>query len=318
MTKNFIHLRTQSSYSLSESTLKIKKLVSMAKEKNMPALAITDNNNMFGVFEFAQECSQNKIQPIIGSSINLLDIKHNDKISQISFLVKNEIGYKNLLHLSSLSHLSKNSEVGLYLKDLENYSEGLFCFLGGEYNPLMFLNLQGKDKIQTKLILSLKNLFNNNLLFELQRIQDPLIDEFENQFILLANEYEIPLIGSNNIKFGEAEDFLAHDALLCVSQKSTVNNTNRIQSNPELYFKDSKEMNTIFEDYPEIIENNISVAIACNFFPKETSAKLPKFVNDFNLTEDKLLIKLSKEGLESKLIDIKKSNHKQYNERWQG
>ena len=153
MTKNFIHLRTQSSYSLSESTLKIKKLVGMAKEINMPALAITDNNNMFGVFEFAQECSRNKIQPIIGSSINLLDIKHNEKISQLSFLVKNEIGYKNLLYLSSLSHLSKNSEVGLFLKDLEAHSDGLFCFLGGEYNPLMLLNLQGKDKIQTELIL---------------------------------------------------------------------------------------------------------------------------------------------------------------------
>ena len=92
MKKPFIHLRSLSSYSLSESTLKIKKLVSLAKKNNMPALAITDNNNMFGVFEFAQECENNNIQPIIGTSISLLDIKGKEKISQLSFLVKNEIG----------------------------------------------------------------------------------------------------------------------------------------------------------------------------------------------------------------------------------
>ena len=125
MKKPFIHLRCLSSYSLSESTLKIKKLVNLAKKNNMPALSITDNNNMFGVFEFAQECINNNIQPIIGTSINLLDIKTKGKTSQISFLVKNETGYKNLVFLSSLSYINKYTEVGITLKDLENYTEGL-------------------------------------------------------------------------------------------------------------------------------------------------------------------------------------------------
>ena len=123
MSKPFIHLRCLSSYSLSESTLKVKKLVSLAKKNNLPALAITDNNNMFGVFEFAQECVSNNIQPIIGSSINLLDIRKKDKISQLSFLVKNEEGYKNLIHLSSISYLNKSSNIGITVKDLKNHSE---------------------------------------------------------------------------------------------------------------------------------------------------------------------------------------------------
>ena len=118
MNNTFIHLRSLSSYSLSESTLKISNLVSNAKKNGMPAIAITDNNNMFGVFEFAQECIQNNIQPIIGTSINLIDIKYNNKISQITFLVKNEIGYKNLLHLSSLSHLNNFKDIGIILKQI--------------------------------------------------------------------------------------------------------------------------------------------------------------------------------------------------------
>ena len=99
MNTPFIHLRTLSSYSLSESALKINDLIKLAKKNNMPAIAITDNNNMFGVFEFALECFNNGIQPIIGTSINLLDVSYKDKISQLSFLVKSELGYKNLLHL---------------------------------------------------------------------------------------------------------------------------------------------------------------------------------------------------------------------------
>ena len=212
MIKPFIHLRCLSSYSLSESTLKIKKLVSLAKKNTLPALAITDNNNMFGVFEFAQECVNNNIQPIIGSSINLLDIREKDKISQLSFLVKNETGYKNLIYLSSISYLNKDSDVGITIKELENHSEGLFCFLGGEYNPLMILHNENKNS--DELINILKKLFNKNLLFELQRINDSEIDSFENILIKKSIDFNIPLVGTNNIKFGEQEEFAAHDALL--------------------------------------------------------------------------------------------------------
>ncbi len=97
MNNPFIHLRSLSSYSLSESTLKITNLVDLAKKNDMPAIAITDNNNMFGVFEFSKECVKNNIQPIIGTSINLLDVIVNNQISQVTFLVKNETGYRKVV-----------------------------------------------------------------------------------------------------------------------------------------------------------------------------------------------------------------------------
>ena len=163
MNKPFIHLRTLSSYSLSESALKIKNIINLAKQNNMPAIALTDNNNMFGAFEFALECANNGIQPIIGSSINILDINYKNKISQLSFLVKNEIGYQNLLHLSSLSQTSENHSIGVYLKDFENYSEGLFCFIGGEFNPLMLLHLSNKAEKIDEFIKLLVKIFNITL-----------------------------------------------------------------------------------------------------------------------------------------------------------
>ena len=218
MNNPFIHLRSHSSYSLSESTLKITNLVNLAKKNNMPAIAITDNNNMFGVFEFSQECIKNNIQPIIGTSINLLDIESNNKIAQITFLVKNEIGYKNLLNLSSLSHLNSYKEVGIYLNQIEQSSIGLYCFIGGEYNPLLLLKKENKIKQIKAIITKLKNLFKDNFLFEIQRIDDPDIDSFENEFINYSKDFDIPLIGSNNLKYADREDFTAHDALLCIAQ----------------------------------------------------------------------------------------------------
>ncbi|MBT4645233.1 MAG: DNA polymerase III subunit alpha [Pelagibacteraceae bacterium] len=313
MKKPFIHLRSLSSYSLSESTLKIKKLVSLAKKNNMPALAITDNNNMFGVFEFAQECENNNIQPIIGTSISLLDIKGKEKISQLSFLVKNEIGYKNLIYLSSLSYLSKNSEVGISINDLEGHAEGLFCYIGGDLNPLMFLEKQNKDS--DSFIKKLKKIFDINFLFELQRINDSEIDNFEDFLINKSNQYLIPIIGTNNIKFGDEGEFSAHDALLCVAQKTTINSGSRKTSNNQMGFKNNQEMKEIFHDIPEVIENNYNVAISCNYYPKEVPPKLPRFKNDLNLSENELLIKMSNVGLATKIKENKISDKKTYQDR---
>ena len=139
MSKPFIHLRTLSSYSLSEGALKIEKLVNLAKKNNMPAIALTDNNNMFGMLEFSIECIENSIQPIIGTSINYLDIQTKEHPSQLNFLVMNEEGYINLLYLSSISHTSGNHPIGIYDKDLKQHTNGLICYIGGEYNPLLIL-----------------------------------------------------------------------------------------------------------------------------------------------------------------------------------
>jgi len=311
----FIHLRSQSSYSLSESTLKIKKLVHLAKKNNMPAIALTDNNNMFGILEFSIECIENSIQPIIGTSINYLDIQTKEHPSQINFLVKNEEGYKNLLYLSSISHTAGNNQIGIYDKDLKNHTNGLICYIGGEYNPLLILKLQNQNEAISTFIDKFQNTFGQDFLFEIQRVQDPIIDEFEKEFLKYSQNFKISTIGSNNIKYENANDYSAHDALLCIAQKLTINQTNRKVSNSEIYFKSSDQMINIFEDIPEIIENNFRIAIKCNYYPKEILPKLPKFSNEQTLSESELLNLKSKEGLSLRLQEKKVNSASIYQER---
>jgi len=315
MNNPFIHLRCLSSYSLSESTLKISNLVNLAKQNNMPAIAITDNNNMFGVFEFSKECVKNNIQPIIGSSINYLDISINNQISQITFLVKDEVGYRNLLELSSLSHLNGGKNIGIYLSQVEKFSEGLFCYIGGELNPILLLNKENRKKDIVNFIQNFKKIFHNNFLFEIQRINDQNIDIFEKEFINLSKEFDIPLIGSNNIKYANIDDYSAHDALLCIAQKSTINNSQRNTSNENIYFKSSKEMHLKFEDIPEIVQNNLNVSLSCSYFPESIKPQLPLFENDQNLSAEDFLLRSSELGLNKKIKEMNIKNIKNYTER---
>ena len=315
MNNPFIHLRSLSSYSLSESSLKIRDLVNLAKKNEMPAIAITDNNNMFGVFEFSKECVKNNIQPIIGTSINYLDIIINNKIAQITLLVKNETGYRNLLELSSISHLNAEKNIGINLSNLKEFSEGLFCYIGGEYNPLLLLNKENRKKEIFNFIEIFKNLFKKNFLFEIQRINDQNINNFEKEFIKLSKEFDIPLIGSNNIKYANKDDFAAHDALLCIAQKTTISSTQRNISNEEIYFKSSEEMYQNFRDIPEIFKNNLNVSLSCSYFPVSNKPQLPEFKNDLNLSAEDFLLKSSKQGLEKKISQLNTKIKKTYYDR---
>ena len=311
----FIHLRSQSSYSLSEGALKIEKLVNLAKKNNMPAIALTDNNNMFGILEFSIACINNSIQPIIGTSINYLDIQTKEHPSQLNFLVMNEEGYINLLYLSSISHTSGNNPIGIYHKDLKKYTNGLICYIGGEYNPLLILKHQNKIEEISVFINNFRNMFGQDFLFEIQRVQDPKIDGFEKEFLEYSQNFTIPIIGSNNIKYENENDYNAHDALLCIAQKLTINQTNRKVSNSEIYFKTSEQMINIFGDIPEIIENNFRIALKCNYYPKEILPKLPKFSSDQNLSESELLNLKSKEGLLLRLQEMNINSPSIYQER---
>ena len=132
---------------------------------------------------------------------------------------------------------------------------------------------------------------------------------------MCIRDSNIPLIGTNNIKFGEEDDFQAHDALLCVAQKTTINSGSRKTSNNQIAFKSSQQMIELFSDVPEIVENNFNISISCSYYPKEVLPKLPKFKNALNLPEKELLVKLSNSGLEKRLKENNIKENKKYQDR---
>ena len=317
MQNNFIHLKTQSSYSLSESAIKIDKLVELTKQSNMPAVALTDNNNMFGALEFSMSCYKNGIQPIIGTSINLISDQITKKqengnidLNQISLLAKNKIGYQNLLFLSSKSHIESIDNVrGIKINDVIKNKEGLILFIGGLSNPLLHMHKRNKINQIKELISLLKNEFNEDFLFEIQRIKDDQLDKFEEYFINLSIDYNIPLIATNNVQFPSPDYYEAHDSLLCIAEKKTLNQDNRKISNPNVYFKTTSEMYELFKDIPDAIGNTYNVALKCNYAPNIESPKFPKFISQEDLTEEQELERIAINGLK---IRLKNTNNDTY------
>ena len=222
ITPVFIHLRAHSAYSLSKGAIKVADLPKLCKKHNMPALAITDINNLFGVMDIAKTLASNGVQHIIGSEITIQYTGNAGALitAPLLFYAVSEVGYKNLIKISSLSYQNPDlAEKGPYitLEHLTQHHEGMLCLTGGD-SGLLAPFLQQKDFEKAHHILGqLKDLFPGNLYIELMRHKLPVQQELEPHFLELATQYDLPIVATNDVYFGTQDMFEAHDALRCIA-----------------------------------------------------------------------------------------------------
>ena len=192
MTNFFIHLRQYSNYSLLESSFKIEEIVNLCKENKMPAIALTDSQNMFGSFEFSLSCKNNGIQPILGIDLHLEKLDSVEIESKILLLIKNKTGYRNLIKLMSKVYSDNENNNKITLEDLKENSDGLICLTGGIHGPIAKLFLKNDVKGADNLIQKFLSVYKNNLFIELSR--EGLEDEkrTENYFLSNAHKYNVP------------------------------------------------------------------------------------------------------------------------------
>jgi DNA polymerase-3 subunit alpha len=306
----FIHLRLHSAYSLAEGAIKMEKLVTLCRQNQMPAVAVTDTNNLFGAMEFSSICMENGIQPIIGCQLNVqhLSSSHAAAAGQnhpthILLYAKNADGYHNLIQLVSNAHLNSSSEFYPEITTdlLAKYSEELILLTGGIYGSLgSFLVSNDADGAREYLEFLQKH-FSNRLYLELFRHNNELENKLEEPTISLAYDLKIPLVATNNVCFAYQQDFRSHDALICIAQGKTIYETDRVSSSPEFYFKSPAEMNELFSDIPEATENTIYIAQRCSFALRKKKTMMPQFQPESGKTQDEELLFMSTVGLEKRL-----------------
>ena len=314
MSKNpkFIHLRLHSEYSLLEGAIRLKKIPEMCISAEMPAVAVTDTNNLFGALEFSEYASSAGIQPILGcqmdlSYLKLPEIGTSKNSDSIVLLVQNEIGYKNLLKLNSRAYFESEGQAQIKIEDLRLYSEGLICLTGGAEGPVGRLLNSDKISDARQLLVDFLDIFKSNLYIELQRHPGenglPNIEaKTESLFIDLAYELKIPLVATNDVHFHDTEMFEAHDALMCISSGSYVDQKqSRRQLSTQHYFKTQQEMLTLFADLPEATSNTVEIARRCAFKAETRDPILPKFAEN----ENEELCNEARMGLKSRLKVIK-------------
>lgn len=302
ITAPFIHLRLHSAYSLCEGAVKIPDLAKSCVEKNFPAVAITDTNNMFGALDFAMKMSSTGIQPIIGS---LIDIKFEDIISPLVFLAKNEKGYKNLMKLMTCFYMeNKEEKKFITFENLLKHNDGIITLSGGYRGPAGSLLLQGNQEKATEFLGNLNSIFGDNLYIEISRTGEFEEKRTEPFFVNYALKNNIPLVATNEVFFLDKSMHTAHDALMCIADGTYVTVKERRRITEEHYLKSTEEMFELFSDIKEAVLNTSVIAKRCSFMPEKKNPILPSFGNESGDSEDDILEKQAKEGLIKRLADV--------------
>ena len=316
----FIQLHAHSAYSLLEGAITTEDLIDRAVDQQMPALAITDTNNLFGALEFAEKARKAGVQPIIGAQLDV-GLGENDgtafgaksqngnsnpgrriRADQLVLLAQNETGYKNLMWLASAPYLARGDGDAMPLThaQFEDRTEGLICLSGGLRGPLANALRKSAEQAET-MCKKLTALFPGRFYIELQR--HGMVDEqqLEPALLDLAYAHNIPIVATNDVYFAREETYEAHDALLCIAEGRYVVEQDRRRETSQHYFKSADEMAALFSDLPEAIENTAIIAKRCAFAPQKVEPILPPFPHEGGQSEHELLREQAHAGLAVRL-----------------
>ncbi len=300
---DFVHLRVHSAYSLSEGAIKPEKIAALAAADNMPAVAITDTSNMFGTLEFTQYCTKSGVQPLIGCQLGLARTGTILAPDYVVALAQNEEGYANLQRLTSLSFFSGDGiKPQITREQLCEHAEGLFLLTGGALGPIGRLLAEAQMEEARAYLSVLKNAFPNRIAIELQRHGEALEEAIEPGFLLLAEEFGLPLAATNECFFAKREMHEAHDALLCIAEGRVLAEKDRRRVTPEHWFKPAAMMRELFKDLPDACDNTIAIAQSCSVMTGTRKPLLPRCpkVRE-GATEAETLRAMSEEGLRARL-----------------
>ena len=295
MSESFVHLHVHTQYSLLEATCRVPKLVKKAVEYGMPAVAITDNGNMFGAVEFYFNCKDAGIKPIIGMDVYIAPksrfSKGEDRETaqlpnkRLVLLAQSYEGYQNLCKISSIGY-----QEGFYYKPridfevLRAYNKDIICLTGNSQGEVAYaLQRFGREAALEK-IRELQEIYPDRLFLELNRTGTPEWDEI-NAFLIEASKITgAPVVATNNVHYLVQEDQVAQEVLICIGSNKTLQDESRFRlGSDQFYFKSPAQMRALFKDIPEACDNTLRVAEMCNieFKLKDENGKtiyhLPKF-----------------------------------------
>ncbi|NQW75400.1 MAG: DNA polymerase III subunit alpha [Cytophagales bacterium] len=325
----FSHLHNHSQFSLLDGASKISSMFKKAKEDNMPAVAITDHGNMFGVFQFVAEAGKHGVKPIVGCEFYLVTDRHKqvftkelkDKRYHQLFLAKNPEGYQNLIKLCSLGFME-----GMYSKypriDKElvlKYHKGLIatsCCLGASV-PQAILRA-GEDEAEKEFKWWL-DLFGEDYYVEVQNHHIPEQQVVNEVLLRFAKKYNVKVIASNDSHYLDQKDANAHDILLCINtgEKQSTPSYKDIEGdfdmkgkrfafyNDQFYFKTTQEMTDLWSHIPEAIDNTNEIVGKVEILELKKDVLLPNFtIPSTFLSQDDFLEHLTMEGAKKRYVDI--------------
>lgn len=312
----FVHLHVHSQYSLLDGACHLEKLVRKAKEFRMPALAVTDHGNLFGAIDFYRLAQKEGIKPIIGCEVYVAPGSrlerypqdgHYEGANHLTLLVKDRIGYKNLIKLVTAGYLE-----GFYYKPridkelLSQHHEGLLALSGCLNSEVCGLLAEGDDEKALEAAAWYRDLFGSeNYFLELQSHGIESQERVNRGLLQLAKKLGVPVVATNDVHYLNAGDHKAHDALLCIQTGTTVAERDRLRFSAEqFYFKSPQEMQALFPDIPEALSNTLVIAERCNLQLDFEKVHLPRYQAPPKHTLESFLEEISCRGLTERYGEI--------------
>ena len=315
----FIHLHLHTEYSLIDGLININRLASKASLLEMPAIAVTECSNAFSAIKFYQAMLQHGIKPIIGAECRVVN-DHHDKFDLV-LLCQHHDGFRTLSRLISRSYTDGQIRgvPHLHYDWIKHDNEGLIALSAAEQGQIgIALANQDKDRVES-LLEAWSGLFPNRFYIELQRIGNRQQPHYIQNAIRLADQFQIPVVATNNVRFLNRDDFEAHEARVCIHQGYTLNDPRRPRLyTDQQYLRSDAEMQALFFDIPEAITNTVKIAQRCSVEFSLGEHFLPHFTVAPNETQDDRLRADAERGLSTILAELDSSAdnlHKVYQER---
>ncbi|MDE0085129.1 MAG: DNA polymerase III subunit alpha [Candidatus Poribacteria bacterium] len=306
----FVHLHNHSEYSLLDGACRIPDMVQWAIENSSPSVALTDHGNMFGAWEFYNTAKAAGVNPIVGCEVYVETEKEKSDAnsryspSHLTLLAEDVEGYHNLLELTSLGYTQGfHRKPCINMEMLREYHAGIIALTGcinGIVPKLICTNQRDKA---VRNLLQLKDIMGEDNLFV--EVQNHYVDKELAAYpviVELANEFNLPIVGTNDCHYLRKSDHRMHDILLCIQTKKTVNDPKRIRFNNHFYFKNVDEMQEALKHYPpEAIINTVEIANRCNLKLDYDQNVMPIFEIPEGYTQDSYLKEQCYEGLRQKI-----------------
>ena len=300
----FIHLRLHSEYSIVDGIVRIGDAVAAAKNDAMPALALTDLNNIFGLVKFYLATRSKGIKPVLGCDVFVSNDAERDQPFRLLLLCQSNAGYLRLCDLLTRAYLENQNRGRPEIRKewLHGGTEGLLALSGAHLGEVGATLLNGNADSARVLAEEYAGLFPQRFYLEVQRCGFAREEAHVRETVRLAAELALPVVATHPVQFLKADDYKAHEARVCIAEGYVLNDKRRARAfTPQQYFKTQAEMAELFADLPEALANSVEIAKRCNLTLQLGKPYLPNFPTPDGLSLDDFLRVESEQGLQQRM-----------------
>jgi DNA polymerase III subunit alpha len=309
MKPTFVHLRLHTEYSLSDSVVRVSELVEAVATAGMPAVAVTDQCNLFAMVKFYRAALERGVQPIVGVDLLLREAEEKQGASRLTLLCQNATGYRNLARLVSRAYLEGQNGSAVPLVDRRWFersnTEGLIALSGAADGDVGRALLRGRE-ISAQLLLDYwLELFEDRYYLELQRLGRADEPQYLQAATTLAGRRGVPVVATNEVRFLSPSDFEAHEARVCIHDGAQLADPARPRRYHQVqYLRSPDEMSALFADLPEAISNSVEIARRCSLRLTLGQARLPEYPVPSGITPTEYLRGQTELGLAARLLSL--------------